>query len=965
MPIDFSQIPDAIEPVPKGIDFSNIPDAVSIDFSKIPDAQPTLSQEEKLTTEPSFLQDVVVQTGKDIGKNLIGAGETALSLASGSATYPFAKIAGLAALPFGGKKAREVEEEVNKRFAYQPVTKSAQDATVIVGKALDTVLYPAKKAGEALEPFSPRASYLAETAGEIATFSMLPKIKASLKPKTKAIINKARNKGADVIELIRKRRGEIDVGILDSEFFIKNVERKLTKKELEAMPFIRQGIKNPKVLEKIGREDLIPIINKPSKNLKEQTKKVGDYYDKSFDFLKEHGQDINFIEDYVTQIWDIPKNKRSDVVNYFSTYNPFAKKRTIPTLEEGIKLGLKPKTTDIGEMLRVYDQYKVKTVHNKIFAEDLKSMVDESGNPLIMSSRQAPVDWVSIDHPVLNKSVYGGKLKDGKGIILRPEAAKVHPDIAKEVKLIFDKPFDNKAIRALETVNAFTKKSMLSVSLFHHMALTESALSTGIGKKAFSLWNPKKIVSELKSGNYGVFQNMPLAKDAIRSGVNFGALSDVQKAKVQKALISVEKSTKNIPGLKYITKGLRKGNDLWDASLWDYYHNTLKLYAYEHNVQQGLKTGSKQVQKKLGRDLTPKETTAIKREMAGFVNDSFGGQNWEINKVLGNPKTRQLMHWALLAPDWTVSTLKQAAAPIRGAVLQKTAKDQPTLSKQINQKLRGKALTKQGTKFWLKAAFYFNVIAQSLNNLNTKKEYGEGRFTWDNPPGKKLDIFIGKNEDGTERYLRMGKQFKEVLEFGEDPLKKMGGKLSPVVRESVRQFAKHDPGSGFPTEFSEQDFFESIPERVKSIAELPLPFSLRPYVTSRPGNYMFAFPTSKGMTNYKARQLFRKAIKKGNLKDIQKIFVHASENELDAEQLFKSANASIKADMTYDNTNLARDILKEIDSLKTAQEKRDALEVYSSRGILNKEVEKQMEKLLKKKARVGKIKSQLQQSRKE
>lgn len=777
-----------------------------------------------------------------------------------------------------------------------------------------------------------------------------------VKPTVKVAVAKELAKpGAKVMDLIKRRRTDIDIGILESEYFVKDIERKIvSKQELEAVPFIMQGIKDPNVLKKIGREDLISIIQKPSKELLKVTDEVKQYYAESYDFLKQAwGEDIGFVENYVTQIWDIPKGKKAAALNYFAKKNPFLKKRTIPTLEEGIKLGLKPKTTNIAELLRIYDQYKIKTVHNFKFAEDLKGLADDEGVKLIMRSDKAPVNWVTIDHPALNRAMATGT----KPLLLSKVPVKVNPEIAKEVKIIFDEPINNKWISAYETTNAFLKKSMLSVSLFHHQALTESAFSAGIGGKAIQLWNPVKTVKALRSKNYEVFKQMDLTKDAIKHNVTFGALEDIQRGRVVDALKSVEDVTKKIPALGKVAKGARKANELWDAALWDYYHNSLKLYAYESNVAKSLKSAEKAAQKKFGRSLLPKETEEIKNTTGLFINDSFGGQNWELDKTLGNPKVRQMMQWFWLAPDWTISVLKQAAAPAKGALMMATAKGD------IPKALAGKALTKRGSLFWAKAATYYNLIAQNVNYHTTKKEYGEGRFTWENAPGNKLNIFIGRNDDGTERYLRMGKQFREVMEWGIDPLKKVGAKLSPLLREGIRQFSAHDPGSGYPTEWAKKDsVWETIPERLKSVAEMPIPFSLRPYVESRPGVFMFTFPTRKGMTKHGAIKLFKEALKKGDRDDVKRIYVHALENNLNAFQLLKSANAFTKADITYDDKKIARDILNELNQM-TPEARRDAYTLYKYRKTITPNVEKQMNRLIENRAEIEKQKGLLKKTK--
>jgi len=748
-------------------------------------------------------------------------------------------------------------------------------------------------------------------------------------------IKEAARYGARVKDLIGKRRAEIEKGILDSEIFIRQIQRELTPKELEAYPFLRQKIQDVDILKKIGRDDLIPVIKSPSKNLVNASKKIDKYYDEAHAFLSKHFDDVSYIDDYVTHIWDIPKNKRKEVISAFVTKNPFLKQRKIPSLEEGIKLGLKPKTTNIAEILRIYDQYKIKTVHNYNFAKQLKNMVDDEGNPLMMRADKAPPDWITIDHPAFARAMYVGKTKTDIPILSKIPV-KVNPSIANEVKIITDKPFSHPAIHAVEVVNAYTKKTMLSLSFFHHHALTESAFSTGIGTKALKLWNPYKIIKEVRNKNYEIFRRAPLAKDAIDHHVTFGALEDVQRNIVQKSLQNLERRARKIPGLNVATKGIRKANDLWDAALWDYYHNTLKLYAYEANVENGLRA----MRQKLGRSLTNVEIDNIKKEMGLFVNDSFGGQNWDLSKHFANPKIRQMMHWALLAPDWTLSVLKQAMAPARGA---------------IKGGVEGRALMGRGADFWAKAALYFNLIAQAANYRNTQKHYGKGRYTWQNAPGHALNIFIGMNPDGTERYLRMGKQFREVLEWGLDPIKKVGAKLSPVARETVRQITAHGPGSGYPTEWAEQEFWESLPERAKSVLESPLPFSLRPYVHSRPGVFMFTFPTSKGMSNYKAVKLFREAIKKKDIPQIRRIYVSALENNLDAEHLYSSANSSIKADITYDNKKIAREMLLELSQMDE-EAKQDALDIYRSRGTLTPEIALEMAKLIEKQERIDKQK---------
>lgn len=109
--------------------------------------------------------------------------------------------------------------------------------------------------------------------------------------------------GVKVKDLVRERAFNIDKAFLDSEEFIRHFDIKLTRLEREALPFIRQGIKDVNVLKKIGREELIPIIKNPSKTLIQHNEKLGKYYDEAHAFLKENFDNVGFVENYVTQIY--------------------------------------------------------------------------------------------------------------------------------------------------------------------------------------------------------------------------------------------------------------------------------------------------------------------------------------------------------------------------------------------------------------------------------------------------------------------------------------------------------------------------------------------------------------------------------------------------------------------------------------------------------------------------------------
>ncbi len=773
-------------------------------------------------------------------------------------------------------------------------------------------------------------------------------------------INELAN-GFRIHDLVKSRVFDINDAFLESQKFITEFRTNLSLAEREALPFIRQGIKNSDVLKKIGREDLIPIIKNPSDSLLKFNEKLGKYYDDAHEMLSEVYDDVGFIKDYVTQIWDIPKNRRSEVVNYFATHNPFTGKRKIPTLEAGIGLGLKPKHLDIAKLLQSYDQYKIKTVFNNRFAEALKSMTDaETGISLIQRADKAPYDWVAVDHPALNRAMAIGQteVKGVKVPILRQEKVKVHPDIADEVEAVFSVRLSpsgkiaKTALSSFETINAFAKKGMLSFSFFHHFALTESAFSSGIGLKAIKLWNPYKVYRALKHKEFEVFKNMPAAKDSIQHGVTYGPLSDFMITKVRQGIESVETATKKLPVIGRTTKLARQANDLWDSALWDYYHNTLKLYAYEKRVGIELKRASK----KLKRELTAKEIKEIKDGIGSFVNDSFGGQNWELQPFFRHAQNRQMMHWALLSPDWTISVLKQAFAPIKGH-------RQAVAAGSIERRLAGKALSSSANRFWIKAIVYYNIVAQSANYYNTRKyEWIDGkevatfngtpRFTDINAPGHKLDIFAGFNDDGTEKYIRMGKQFREVMEWSYEPERKLGAKLAPITRQVIAQFSKHDPGSGYPTSYADLPFFKSLTPRAKEVMKSVLPFSFKGLIEDKSLQpFMFALPTSRGMTNFKTAQIFKEAIEAGDMARIIEVAMSALRNNLDADILYKRAVSELKGEGTKEAKEVAKWVYKTISKFPESDQP-IVYKQYVNQGLITPAVQKRLKLMKKNRLRV-------------
>jgi len=100
--------------------------------------------------------------------------------------------------------------------------------------------------------------------------------------------------------------------------------------------------------------------------------------------------------------------------------------------------------------------------------------------------------------------------------------------------------------------------------------------------------------------------------------------------------------------------------------------------------------------------------------------------------------------------------------------------------------------------------------------------------------------------------MSMGKAGRELIRWVVSPLKAFGYKLSPVARTIFEQATGYNMGSSFPEPWAREDLegYQELYARFKGLMENFKPFSLS-------GNNAFlAFPSAKGMTEFKATRAF-------------------------------------------------------------------------------------------------------------
>ena len=724
--------------------------------------------------------------------------------------------------------------------------------------------------------------------------------------------------------IITEHIGNVAEATLMSNLFQEGIRRSHSLREREAIPFLIEGTNVPDAL---NRPDLQAIVENPSPRLQNSVMEIREYLNDAWDWLQENGKNIDaeMIRNYVTHLWHLNRKQANDMISSFTTNNRFLKKRKITSYKEGIEVyGLKPKTLDIAEIIRVYDGMRFRSVFNQQFIEKAKN-ISFDGAPIIVKKSRAPVGYKQYKHPAMTqKAAIPSEMEDKLTIFT--EDLFVHPDVYRSFKVVMDTPYYDSAgiIRAYDLVNAIAKKGELSLSFFHHVALTETALALmGPIKTPIAF---VKILQAALKGQSVASMAPDVARDMAKHAMQAGATSDYNAAGIQKFLDTIHSKLKNADidnlvgdkakeAARVITLALKEFNRYWDKALWDYIHDGLKLYAYAHltaNAPRRIKTDM--------------DMYVWKVQMAQMVNDTFGGQNWE---MLGlTPRQVQAGRYSLLSLDWTISTMRQAAAftgwgnPLQYAKLPPEIQAQMTPPPNSNFKKWFKNPRRAvGQAFWLRGAIIFGLGTMLLNYLMRKKDYEEHPDLylkepgfWDltslgNGPGHLTHLFWGRFSDGTEKYVRHLKQFREGPEYVIDPISKIGGKAAPGVQLATNLFTEHSLG-GYPNfDMRGKKGWDKILGGIKTVGKSFTPFMAQNMLRSdkdwTPIN--LAFPTNKGTTPGQTIELYKEGLRFNketglvqiaDFEYIQRVYEQAYRNGFNAQDLFKTAMSRLKADMT-------------------------------------------------------------------
>lgn len=546
--------------------------------------------------------------------------------------------------------------------------------------------------------------------------------------------------------------------------------------------------------------------------------------------------------------------------------------------------------------------------------------------------------------------------------------------------------------KAFDTLASSAKKLELGFSGFHAGALTEVYMVQDLveygPKKAMVNFMKYIFADTMKNHQLPCFANPQDFQEAATHGVKFGATNDYAAADVQNMfdnfrdtlgkiqeklekgnVISKAGATVSLP-FKIVSQLLSLINKGMDRALWDFLHDGLKLATYRMRADK-----TKERAKKKG--WTEEELSRALDEDGQFVNDMFGGQHWDI--LGASHRTLRYAGRVLLSPDWNTSTTRHFLALTGyGSVWNEaTFENFKEYYKHLWAAARGKGeLTPEdwGRFSRQKSAFlcygigfmvFYEAIANGINAafraMDEEKErkkaeeirktnpsyrspyelaYPDGMKWYDylmrgNSLGQQSKIFMGRYADGTEMYIRHGKQFREVpeylfnhkgeLEFPGPMVQRMIGKANPMVRMTLDDI---NYLSDFQASHADQEIQRKYGKAIGLLYKDALywaPFLIPSQENKEFKAVDFFFPSSKGFSPWKAQSYFKDFILSGDMEGVVMTYQSCQRNGIDPEAQIKAAIGSVKAlesaEMSDGVTSL-QEASKRFDAAKSITEKK-------------------------------------------
>jgi len=462
---------------------------------------------------------------------------------------------------------------------------------------------------------------------------------------------------------------------------------------------------------------------------------------------------------------------REDLVRHLDGINSWLEKN-------GADYRFKLKSDNLAEIYKDYALAVEKTIENKKLVDNLTHVKNAEGESLIRP--------ITAEQPL----PYGWKVMDNGEL----SGYAVHQDLVPYLKFVFDAG-PGKLMQALGAISQFVKRFNVIGSFFHAKSLMEAQSSAQI-----PIWSPLKegivlpIAEKIIKGATGKELQLSAISKAveqfrrggagdnvdtwIKTGLGFELPEDVSR----NILATVGKFTDSMIS-KYGPKTRALESSMttvekytlqqFDKYTWDYLHTGLKLVVADAYLDRARMDAAK-----AGR---PFDEMTSRREIAKFVNNSFGGLNWyqvavqtqnEFAKRMAlaaySPAGRRALQVLLFAPDWTLSTIRAFTAALPKGL-------NPTKWSPIE---GVKGMMSPATEADYARLYQFKTALTVLTLINGINLITAGRPIWENKDPTRIEY-----PDGTS--MQAMKHAMEPYHWIADPTKTLSNKLGFVPKATV------------------------------------------------------------------------------------------------------------------------------------------------------------------------------------
>ena len=693
--------------------------------------------------------------------------------------------------------------------------------------------------------------------------------------------------------------------------------------------------------------------------------KIRDWYDNTFTWLKDSHtvrEDIGYTADYVNHRWDKEKSEDKAYADLVEgrqrTKSPNEKPRQVSTYMEGVDAGLVPKTTDITDLLAYYSQSNIEAFANKTFLQELSGInVIERNKDGEITSTMPLLSSIQPKEMMVDENKYTPYVVPGINTVWGYNQGKIFNKSAEDW---FNAAFGTvklpKVLKGVKNAMSIAKTLELGFSGFHAGALTEVYAvqnSAEFGPaKAMAYFMKYLITDTAKTHQLPSFANPEAFKEAAKHLVKFGSTSDYATADIENLYDKVHSyvaklHSKLVEGnvamkagssvtfpLEVATELLKMSQKGLDVALWSYLHDGLKLATYQLRAER-----TKERAKKLNwdEDMLNKALD----EDGQFVNDMFGGQHFD---VLGLSKKMQtFLDFIFLSKDWLISTTRHALSIFGyGSIWNEASiknfweyykhvlgRGEMTKEDYLRLSRSKSGLLCYGVGFLIGYEGLSQLVNAAMRAWDEEKQkekadeirktnpsykspyelaYPDGMRWYDylmrgNSLGQQSKIFMGRYADGTEMYIRHGKQFREIPELFFDAkdnfaipgpmVRRMYGKASPLLRGILDAFDW----------FKSPDYADKEMQRkygenlglIPKLASYYVPFAVPTQKDKEFKMLDLVFPSSKGFSRYKAQDYFKTFIMSEDKQGLAMTYNACVQNGIDPEEQLKAAISSVKA----------------------------------------------------------------------